>query len=95
MAILTALSDSAAKDSRVVIDGRKEVKTEILEDKGSLRKHKMPSEFVLNESEAWLVRSKDSVTLKPRCRHIIQGRLDIGKQFFHRGFVRRTGADTN
>jgi hypothetical protein len=72
MAILTAFSDSAPKDSRVVIGGRKEVKREILEDKGSLRKHKMPSEFVLNESEAWLVRSKESVTLKPRCTHHIR-----------------------
>jgi hypothetical protein len=87
MAILTALSDSAPKDSRVVISGRKEVTREIPEDKGSLRKHKMPNEIVLNESEAWLVQSKESVTLNPRCRHIIHGTLDIGKHSFSTGLL--------
>lgn len=87
MAILTALSDSAPKDSQVDVAGRRGDERKNLVDKNSPRKCVMSTEFALNESEAWLVRSKESVTLKPMCRQIICGTLDGRKLSFSTGLL--------
>jgi hypothetical protein len=67
MAILTALSGSAPKDSRIDVVGwcRGNGK-ENLEDMSSPKKHEKPTEILLNESEAFLVLSKETVTPQPR-----------------------------
>ena len=85
MAILTALSDCEPKDSHVDAKRCKGELKEILAGKVSPRKREMPVEIVLEESEAWLVRSKESVTLQPRCRQVICGILDSRKQSFPMG----------
>jgi hypothetical protein len=67
MAIITALSGSAPKDSRVGVVGRcRGNGKENMEDMSSPKKHEMPTEILPNESEAWLVRSKETVTPQPR-----------------------------
>jgi hypothetical protein len=69
MAILTTLSDNSPKHSVVdVVDRCRGNGKENLEDMSSPRKYEMPNKLVLNESEAWLVQSKETVTLKPWCK---------------------------
>ena len=36
----------------------------------------MPTEILPNKSEAWLVRSKETVTPIPRCKQVVRGTLD-------------------
>ena len=36
----------------------------------------MLTEILLNESEAWIVRSKETVTLIPRCKQVVRGRVE-------------------
>jgi hypothetical protein len=56
---------------------------EKLEDMSSSSKNEMPTEILLNESEAWLVRSKETVTQIQRCKQVVRGTLDGRKQCPH------------
>lgn len=47
----------------------------------------MPTEILLNESEALLVRRKETVTLQPRCKQVVRSTLDGRKRSFHKNFV--------
>lgn len=64
-----------------------------MEDMSNSKKYEMPTEILLNESEAWLVGSKETVTPKPQYKQIVCSTVET--YFPHGSCVCGTSTDTD